>query len=238
MATISPKQRAFTLIEVLAVIAIIGLLSTLLTPAVGSAMAKARKMRVSNNLRQIAMGYGAYVNGGGSLRKLNEAATVADWAAVLAADGGIADASIYVIPEDYLVAGSSRPIPRQVLASGSTAPNAAFRDFPLGFVIITGLSPDDDPATTPLAYSRGLDRKTGQWRQQSGDDGGIYGQSGGFVVFLDGHVSWFRSLSEDGGELTDFSSGSATGDIGNAVRPGARAINWRGTVWEKTKSAN
>jgi type II secretory pathway pseudopilin PulG len=221
------------LIEVLAVIAIIGLLSTLLTPAVGSALAKARKMRAANNLRQIAIAYGAYVNGGGSLKKLNEAPTLAHWAAVLVADGGAGDASLYVIPEDYLVVNSLRPLPRQVLAPGTAAPDDAFQNFPLSFVVIVGISPDDDPAATPLAYSRGLDQQTGKWRPQSGDDGGVYGQSGGFVAFLDGHVSWYSSLDENGGALVNFENGRGTASICDGVRSGTKAIDWTGTVWTK-----
>ncbi|MDR2668273.1 MAG: type II secretion system GspH family protein [Puniceicoccales bacterium] len=232
------KYRAFTLIEVLAVIAIIGLLSTLLTPAVGSAMARARKMRVTNNLRQISISYAAYVNGGGSLKKLNEAQTLSQWAAVLAANGGAGDASLYIIPEDYLVINSTAQIPRQILAPGtSAAASTEFQNFPLGIVVIAGLSPDDDPSATPLAYSRGLDQISGHWKAQNGDDGGVYGQSGGFVLFLDGHVIWYNSLAENGGELTNFETGGKTSSIRDAVRSGAKAIGWKGAVWTNSTSS-
>ncbi|MDR1435796.1 MAG: type II secretion system GspH family protein [Puniceicoccales bacterium] len=227
------KQRAFTLIEVLAVITIIGILSAIVTPAVGGALAKARKMRTASNLRQIAISYGAHVNGGGSTKNLNGAATVADWAAALAADGGGDDASIYIVSEDYLVTSSSRPTPKRVLARGNATASEEFRSFPLAIAVITGLSPDDDPTTTPLAYSRGLDENSGYWRAQNGDGGGVYGQTGGFVVFLDGHVNWYGSIAEDGGALVDFETGAKTASVRSAVRSGARAIDWKGTVWSK-----
>ncbi|MDR0679320.1 MAG: type II secretion system GspH family protein [Puniceicoccales bacterium] len=225
------KRRAFTLIEVLAVIAIIGILSALLTPAVGSALGRARKMRAANNLRQIALAYGAYVNGGGSLRELNRCGTLAEWAARLAVHTGVNDASLYVIPEDYLVTSSTAPAPRQVLARDGSSPSDEFRDYPLSFVVITGLSADDDPAITPFAYSRGLDPTTGRWRAADGSDGGVYGNSGGFVVFLDGHVNFYNSLDGNGGELIGYGTGQSTARIRDAVRKGTKAIGRSGVLW-------
>lgn len=178
------KKSGFTLIELLVVIAIIAILSAILVPAIRKAMESARRVRCSNNLRQIAIAFMNYSSGfSGELRTVPLTATThLAWAKTLADAGILNDASPYLWNDDPGLRG--REIPKIVKEADSTIWEDA------SVVLLAGVDPSAPATTTPLAWSRGLNTGTGVWAENS-----IFGSEGGFIVFLDAHVEWFENTT-------------------------------------------
>jgi prepilin-type N-terminal cleavage/methylation domain-containing protein/prepilin-type processing-associated H-X9-DG protein len=214
--------EAFTLVELLTVLAIVALLTAALVPAVGKALHNARRAQAGANLRQVALSYSMYVNETGQPRTLT-ATTVYDWALVLAKNGGVNEAKLYYYEDDPLVAASSAARPRSVAftdGAGAWTINPDFSSFPLSIAVVSGLAANSDPSTTPVAWTRGL-QESGTWKSGSAWNG-----EGGFIAFLDGHVEWYTSLTGDdnNGVLVNYTTKKPTAHITEAINSTATIL--------------
>jgi prepilin-type N-terminal cleavage/methylation domain-containing protein len=185
-------ERAFTLIELLAVILVIRILAAIPMPTVGKAVNDAKKLTASRNLQHIVEAPVSF-SLKDRLRELNSCQNAAEWAGLLAKYEELNAASLFFLGDDYLVETNRRSIPKTIgiMRNGQWHINPDFEKIPLSGGVIARIFRRASATTTPIADSRGLDHKTGQWRPANGDNGGICGGSGGFIVFLDGHVEFY-----------------------------------------------
>lgn len=227
-------RRAFTLIELLTVIAVIGILAAIIIPTVGGVRENARRSVAASNLRQIALAHAAYTGSSARPRSIN-ANDIYDWARILAENGHFNDPQIYFLNEDPLVEQSNLPYPQVVASppasnSGAWTVDASFQGFPLSFVVVNRLPSQAPASTTPLAWTRGL-QPSGQWAPFDATNPGVYGSDGGHIVFLDGNVRYYRDLAEDGGQLIHYLTKRPTALITEALPPGAIALDFTGPAF-------
>ena len=219
------RQHGFTLIEL---IAVIGILAVILIPSVGGIQDNARKTAAASKLRNIHSAYLTYATDGSRPRTMN-ASDIYDWARVLAENADFNDPEKFIVPEDPIVElEDSFPV---VIAtpptsgSGDWNVHPDFTGFPLSFVVVNRLSTQAS-SSTPLAWTRGLNLN-GTWSETEG----VYGSDGGHILLFDGSVTFYEDLSEDGGQLLNYTTKQSTGDISDAVSPRAQAFDYTGTVF-------
>ena len=182
------------------VLGVMAILMGMLIPSVGVVRQKAQRMATGQKMRQIGLGIAAYQNITGQALK---AGSLGAWIGELATETGIREGKLYLFEEDPLVAASLDSIPPVLVRKtgvSSWTVIEGFDAFPVGIVAASGVSPMSNPSTTPVAWTRGL-TTDGYWLGHDSERAGIYGDEGGFIVFLDGHVEFFRNLEKDGGQL-------------------------------------
>ena len=207
----------FTLVELLTVIAIIGVLAAIIIPTVGKVRESAQRTVDASNLREIlkaAMLYAADHND----RLPDPAALAAEFPdvapafrfpAALARAGLLTAPSVYIERNDPHFNGT---YPTAIIDPDSAGRNQLAVAFTTGrslaWEFVGGVRLGDVP-TTPVAFTRGL-TSTGTWSPATG----VYGDAGGYVAFLGGNVVYQPSVA---GRLISNASGRTVDDLRQAI---------------------
>lgn len=204
---------AFTLIELLTVIAIIGILAAIVIPTVGTVREKAQRSVDSNSIREILKA--AQIYAGDNQDRLPDpqllAATIIApqaawrWPGILAKNNILTDATFWFAKNDPAFSGQ---YPRFII-NPTAQRNTLYSEFTQG-----GRSPSwefvggvkmSDPATTPVIWTRGLNNQ-GLWNTTSG----VYKDTGGFIAFLGGNVQFYPHTQNQGTTVSPFYSNNPT----------------------------
>lgn len=222
----SRSSAGFSLIELLTVIAILGILAAIIIPTVGKARETAQRAVDANNLREL--GKAALIYAADNRDALPNPQQTSrqvsgsnerywQWFGQLARYGGFNDPTLLVSNLDAAVDQTALPL--LVLDPAISTPPTLETDFTsLGttsFNVVAGLRLSDK-ATTPLAFTRGLGTD-GTWSEagSSEDDPnrGVYGETGGHIVFLGGNVEFYTSIEN----LLISNTGRPTSNLRQAV---------------------
>lgn len=190
-------KHGFTLIELVVVIAIIGLLMSFVVPSVQNVMFSAKKTSAQNNLQQIVKAYIKYRNEYGDLNS-NDIDGIVSWAETIAKYGLLNDPNSYVFSSDYRARTINTPCQETIIHSDGKTPTLCWTNnegvsITDGWsvnIIVGDFSKSINHSTTPVAFTRGL-QHDGTWNET-----GVFGNKGGFIAFLDGSVKWYETAND------------------------------------------
>ncbi|MDR2812550.1 MAG: prepilin-type N-terminal cleavage/methylation domain-containing protein [Puniceicoccales bacterium] len=202
------KSKSFTLVEIVFTISIIGILLAILLPAMSAIKLSAQKVRDVSNLKKIAEAWRECVVNRG--RKIDSL----DWwgrpgyvslvmerlAGCDAPNSGPSDMILNDL-HTYISSGDkyAAKVTKDMICffNGTYVHEAGWitgvsnfmmngTGFLMSYCLVAGLSGNVPLDTTPFAFTRGL-CADGTWDEKAG----LYGSKGGYVIYCDGHVTWF-----------------------------------------------
>ncbi|MDR2812657.1 MAG: type II secretion system GspH family protein [Puniceicoccales bacterium] len=208
------ERKSFTLVELMAVIAILTILIALTYPAAQAVMDRIHRVKAANHLRTIALAHVQFITDFGRAITFSDVENISgnntynanNFAAVLAKYGYIEDVSVWAWDFDHKVKAykkdSSKTFPSEIYNRSTEKTHTNFKGgvFPLSVVCGIVQCPNFDYKTLlkgkyPAAYSRGL-KSNGSWMESSSNvNGGVFGTKGGLVAYYDGSVEWYTNTA-------------------------------------------
>lgn len=191
------QSGAFTLIELLTVIAIIGILAAIVIPTVGTVRDKAQRAVDGNSVREILKA--AQIYAGDNQDRLPDPVNIPNqtltapqiawkWPGILAKNNILTDPTFWFAKNDPAFNGTYPTFIIQPTAQRNSLHNSFTQGRSPSWEFVGGVKMSD-PATTPVVYTRGL-TAAGTWNTTSG----VYKDAGGFIAFLGGNVSFFPNI--------------------------------------------
>ena len=217
-------SKGFTLVELLIVIAIIGVLAGLLYPAIAGAMTESNKMKSMNNAKNISTAWMTAVRSGRSHMIVGR--DIYAWASELAEKNkDMNDAAFWILDFDLqvmekLAEGASMPLTVANRTGNNMRVNPEFKAVPISWEVANKADPNG-PSNAPLVWTRGL-KPSGEWDKNDG----VFKDEGGHIAFQDAHVEWYPSLRDENrvGLLRKYGETERTFNISQAIRGGTQNI--------------
>jgi hypothetical protein len=193
-------------------------------------------------MRQIALAYVNYRHDwGGDSRDIvvPSSGTAHDWIKILAEQGYLNDPRLVMFDFDYLVKTEViqanlmgkvlGAMPRRLYDVSRRNLSQDFMGKPLSIVVVSGQIPSERESFIPIGWTRGLNSQ-GYWNESQGAQGGVFGTSGGIIIFVDGSVRWFDDLCGADSSLCKFGTEQKTSNIFECLGEGAIVLDWQGPL--------